>query len=155
MANDINITIIGNLTGDPELRYTQAGAAVANLTIASTPRAFDKNANEWKDGETVFMRASVWREHAEHVASSLSKGTRVIASGLLRQRSYQTKEGETKTSMELEIEEIGACLKNATVVVTRAQSSGTQSRNASARAQKADTWETTPTGGDYSDETPF
>ena len=107
MANDTVITVVGNLTADPELRYTQNGVAVANFTIASTPRTFDRASNEWKDGEALFLRASVWREFAEHVASSLSKGSRVVATGRLRQRSFETKEGEKRTSIELEVDEIG------------------------------------------------
>lgn len=124
MAGETVITVVGNLTSDPELRYTQNGLAVANFTIASTPRNFDRAANEWKDGEALFLRASVWREFAEHVAGSLTKGSRVIATGRLKQRSYETKEGEKRTSMELEVDEIGPSLRYATAQVTRAQSSG-------------------------------
>ena len=120
MAGETVITVVGNLTADPELRYTQNGLAVANFTIASTPRTFDRQANEWKDGEALFLRASVWREFAEHVAGSLTKGSRVIAQGRLKQRSYETKEGEKRTSMELEIDEIGPSLRYATAKVTRA-----------------------------------
>lgn len=119
MASDTIITVVGNLTADPELRYTHNGLAVANFTIASTPRVFDRQANEWKDGEALFLRASVWREFAEHVASSLQKGSRVIAQGKLKQRSYETKEGEKRTSIELEIDEIGPSLRYATAQVTR------------------------------------
>lgn len=123
MAGETVITVVGNLTSDPELRYTQNGLAVANFTIASTPRTFDRASNEWKDGEALFLRASVWREFAEHVAASLSKGSRVMAQGRLKQRSYETKEGEKRTSMELEIDEIGPSLRYATAQVTRASSS--------------------------------
>ncbi|MET4051903.1 single-strand DNA-binding protein [Frigoribacterium sp. PvP054] len=123
MAGETVITVVGNLTSDPELRYTQNGLAVANFTIASTPRTFDRASNEWKDGEALFLRASVWREFGEHVASSLTKGSRVIAQGRLKQRSYETKEGEKRTSMELEIDEIGPSLRYATAQVTRASSS--------------------------------
>ncbi|KIU02909.1 MULTISPECIES: single-stranded DNA-binding protein [Frigoribacterium] len=123
MAGETVITVVGNLTSDPELRYTQNGLAVANFTIASTPRTFDRASNEWKDGEALFLRASVWREFGEHVASSLTKGSRVIAQGRLKQRSYETKEGEKRTSMELEIDEIGPSLRYATAQVTRAASS--------------------------------
>ena len=119
MAGDTIITVVGNLTADPELRYTQQGVAVANFTIASTPRVFDRQANEWKDGEALFLRASVWREFAEHVDSSLAKGSRVVAQGKLKQRSYETKEGEKRTSIELEVEEIGPSLRYATAQVTR------------------------------------
>ena len=123
MAGETVITVVGNLTSDPELRYTQNGLAVANFTIASTPRTFDRASNEWKDGEALFLRASVWREFGEHVASSLTKGSRVMAQGRLKQRSYETKEGEKRTSMELEIDEIGPSLRYATAQVTRAASS--------------------------------
>jgi single-strand DNA-binding protein len=124
MAGETLITVVGNLTADPELRYTQNGLAVANFTIASTPRTFDRQANEWKDGEALFMRASVWREFAEHVASTLTKGSRVIASGRLKQRSYETKEGEKRTTIELEVDEIGPSLRYATAQITRASSGG-------------------------------
>lgn len=121
MANETTICVIANLTGDPELRFTPNGAAVANFTIASTPRTFDKQANEWVDGETLFLRCSVWREAAESVAGSLKKGMRVIAQGRLKSRSYETKEGEKRTSMELEIDEVGPSLRYATATVNRAQ----------------------------------
>jgi len=121
MAGETTITVIGNLVSDPELRFTPSGSAVANFTIASTPRTFDRQSNEWKDGETLFLRASVWREAAEHVAESLTKGTRVIASGILKSRSYETKEGEKRTVIELEVEEIGASMKYGTVTVNRTQ----------------------------------
>src|SRR3978361_1607738 len=124
MAGETVITVVGNLTGDPELRYTQNGLAVANFTIASTPRTFDRASNDWKDGEALFLRASVWREFAEHVAGSLTKGARVVATGRLRQRSYETKEGEKRTSIELEVDEIGPSLRYATASVTRASSGG-------------------------------
>ena len=120
MAGETIITVVGNLTADPELRYTQNGLAVANFTIASTPRTFDRQANEWKDGEALFLRASVWREFAEHVAGSLTKGSRVIATGRLKQRSYETREGEKRTAIELEVDEIGPSLRYATAKVTRA-----------------------------------
>jgi single-strand DNA-binding protein len=119
MAGETVITVVGNLTADPELRYTQNGVAVANFTIASTPRMYDRASGEWKDGEALFLRASVWRDFAEHVANSLTKGSRVIASGRLRQRSYETKEGEKRTSIELEVDEIGPSLRYATASVTR------------------------------------
>ena len=120
MAGDTIITVVGNLTADPELRYTQNGLAVANFTIASTPRTFDRQSNEWKDGEALFLRASVWRDFAEHVAGSLTKGSRVIATGRLKQRSYQDREGQNRTSIELEVDEIGPSLRYATAQVTRA-----------------------------------
>ena len=123
MANETTITVIGNLTNDPELRFTPGGDALANFTIASTPRTFDRNSNEWKDGETLFLRASVWRESAEHAAESLTKGTRVIASGRLKSRSYD-KDGEKRTVIEFEVDEIGPSLKNATAKVTRSNKGG-------------------------------
>ena len=168
MAGETIITVVGNLTADPELRYTQNGLPVANFTIASTPRTRDRATNEWKDGEALFLRASVWREFAKHVAGSLTKGSRVVATGRLKQRSYETKEGEKRTSIELEIDEIGPSLRYATAQVTRAAgggSGGTQSRG-----QVADEpWSTPGTpaapaagGGDswaapgaYGDDTPF
>ena len=124
MAGETVITVIGNLTGDPELRFTPSGAAVANFTVASTPRTFDRQANEFKDGDTLFMRCSIWREAAENVAESLTKGTRVIASGRLVQRSYETREGEKRTVVELQVDEIGPSLRYASAKVTRAQRSG-------------------------------
>jgi single-strand DNA-binding protein len=124
MANETTITVIGNLANDPELRFIPSGAAVANFTIASTPKTFDKNSNEWKDGETLFLRASAWKEAAENVAESLTKGMRVIVSGRLKSRSYETKEGEKRTVIELEVDEIGPSLKYATATVTKASKGG-------------------------------
>ena len=121
MAGETTITVVGNLTNDPELRFQPSGAAVANFTIASTPRTFDKQSNDYKDGETLFLRASVWREAAENVAESLTKGTRVVAQGRLKSRSYETKEGEKRTVMELEVDEIGPSLRYASAKVTRTQ----------------------------------
>lgn len=124
MAGETVITVIGNLTADPELRFTPSGAAVANFTVASTPRTFDRQSNEWRDGDTLFMRCSIWREAAENVAESLTKGTRVIASGRLVQRSYETREGEKRTVVELQVDEIGPSLRYATAKVARAQRGG-------------------------------
>jgi single-strand DNA-binding protein len=173
MAGETVITVVGNLTSDPELRYTQNGLAVANFTIASTPRSFDRASNDWKDGDALFLRASVWREFAEHVAGSLTKGSRVIATGRLKQRSYETKEGEKRTSIELEVDEIGPSLRYATAQVTRTSSSreggsaggaggaggarggapiADEPWAASAPADGGDVWNTP---GNYSDETPF
>ena len=121
MAGDTVITIIGNLTADPELRFTPSGAAVANFTVASTPRQFDRTSNEWKDGETLFMRCSVWRDAAENVAESLQRGTRVLVSGRLKSRSYETKEGEKRTVIEMDVDEVGPSLKYATAKVNRTQ----------------------------------
>ena len=120
MAGDTSITIIGNLTDDPELRFTPSGAAVANFTVASTPRSFDRQAQEWKDGETLFLRCSVWRQVAENVAESLSKGMRVIVQGRLVSRSYENREGEKRTVHEIQVDEIGPSLTWATAKVTRA-----------------------------------
>ncbi len=124
MAGETIITVIGNLTGDPELRFTPSGAAVANFTIASTPRTFDKQSNEWKDGDTLFLNCSIWRQAAENVAESLTKGTRVVAQGRLKSRSYETREGEKRTVMELDVDEVGPSLKYATAKVTKATRSG-------------------------------
>ena len=124
MAGDTVITVVGNLTGDPELRFTPSGAAVANFTVASTPRSFDKQSNEWKDSDTLFMRCSVWREAAENVAESLTKGMRVLVQGRLVQRSYETREGEKRTVVELQVDEVGPSLRYASAKVTRAQRSG-------------------------------
>lgn len=119
MAGDTIITVVGNLTADPELRFTPSGAAVASFTIASTPRAFDRQSGGWKDGDTLFMRCSLWREAAENVAESLTKGTRVIAQGRLVQRSYTTREGENRTVVEMQVDEIGPSLRYAKAQVTR------------------------------------
>jgi single-strand DNA-binding protein len=124
MAGETVITVVGNLTGDPELRFTPSGAAVANFTIASTPRNFDKQTNEWKDGDTLFLNCSIWRQAAENVAESLQKGMRVVAQGRLKQRSYETREGEKRTVVELDVEEVGPSLKYATAKVARVQRSG-------------------------------
>jgi len=179
MAGDTVITVIGNLTGDPELRFTPAGAAVANFTVASTPRTFDRQSNEWKDGDTLFMRCSIWREAAENVAESLTKGMRVIAQGRLVQRSYETREGEKRTVVELQVDEIGPSLRYASAKVTRAQRSGGGGGGnfggggggfggsggasgggfgASGGGQQNDPWATAgpaSSGGSFSDEPPF
>ncbi len=172
MAGETVITVVGNLTSDPELRYTQNGLAVANFTIASTPRSFDRASNDWKDGEALFLRASVWREFAEHVAGSLTKGSRVIVTGRLKQRSYETKEGEKRTSFEIEVDEIGPSLRYATAQVTRTSSSreggaGGAGNGGAGRGQVADEpWAAVApaesasgdvwnTPGSYNDETPF
>ena len=157
------ITVVGNLTADPELRYTQGGLAVANFTIASTPRTFDRAANDWKDGEALFLRASCWREFAEHVASSLTKGSRVVATGRLKQRSYETKEGEKRTSIELEIDEIGPSLRHATATIVRTAASAPRQYRATANDRPAaampepqagaeDVWHTP---ANYNSEEPF
>ena len=124
MAGETVITVVGNLTADPELRFTPNGAAVANFTVASTPRTFDRQTNEWKDGEALFLRCSVWREAAENVAESLTKGMRVIVQGRLRARSYDDRDGNRRTSWELDVDEVGPALRFATAKVTRAQRGG-------------------------------
>lgn len=134
MAGETTLTVIGNLVSDPELRFTPSGSAVANFTIASTPRTFDRQANEFKDGETLFLRSSVWREAAENVAESLTKGMRVIASGNLKSRSYETKEGEKRTVTEFEILEIGPSLRYANAKVNRTQRSGNSGGQAGSSA---------------------
>lgn len=166
MAGETTLTVVGNLTADPELRYTQSGVAVANFTIASTPRTFDKQTNDWKDGDALFLRASVWREHAEHVAGSLTKGMRVVATGQLKMRQYETNEGEKRTSTELDVHDIGPALRYATAAVTRSpRDSGGPSTQATAEEpwaaagytekpvnESGDVWNTP---GSYNDETPF
>src|SRR5215204_143722 len=119
MAGDTIITVVGNLTADPELRFTPSGAAVANFTVASTPRMFDRQTNEWKDGEALFLRCNVWRQAAENVAESLTRGARVVVTGRLKQRSFETREGEKRTVIELEVDEIGPSLRYATAKVNK------------------------------------
>lgn len=163
MAGETIITVIGNLTADPELRCTQNGLPVVNGTIASTPRIFDRQANEYKDGEALFLRFSAWREFAEHIAGSLTKGQRVIAQGRLTQRSYQDREGNNRVSIELEVDAIGPDLRYATAQVTRASSE--QGRGGQRPTQNAvaadEPWSTPqPYAGpghsnDYGDDTPF
>lgn len=160
MAGETVITVVGNLTADPELRYTQNGLPVVNFTIASTPRTFDRQANEWKDGDALFLRCSAWREMAEHISGSLTKGMRVIAQGNLEQRSYQDREGNNRTSIELNVQEIGPSLRYAVAQVTRANGG----RPAATPAQAEEAWATpdASSGGDswatpgsYGDDTPF
>ena len=168
MAGETIITVVGNLTADPELRYTQTGLAVANFTIASTPRNFDRASNEWKDGDALFLRASCWREFAEHVAGSLTKGSRVIATGRLKQRSYDDRDGNKRTAIELEVDETGPSLRYATAQVTRAPGGGGGGGGRSQGAVADEPWAASaPAGGsngggdvwnapgNYSDETPF
>ena len=137
MAGDTVITVIGNLTADPELRWTQSGAAVADFTVASTPRTYDRNAGEWRDGDTLFMRCSVWRETAENVAESLRKGMRVIVQGRLTQRSYDTQQGERRTVVELQVDEVGPSLRRARAQVTRTAPSGGGGYQSDNRGQQA------------------
>jgi single-strand DNA-binding protein len=163
MAGETVITVVGNVTDDPELRFTPAGAAVANFTVASTPRSFDRQSNEWKDGDTLFLRCSVWRQAAENVAESLHRGTRVIVQGRLRQRSFETREGEKRTVVELEVDEVGPSLKFATAKVsktTRGGGAGGGGGGFGGGAGADDPWASPPVsagGGDggYSEEPPF
>ncbi len=176
MAGETVITVIGNLTGDPELRFTPSGAAVANFTVASTPRTLDKATNEWKDGDALFMRCAIWRQAAENVAESLTRGARVIVSGRLKQRSYETKEGEKRTVVELDVDEIGPSLKYATAKVNKTtrgggsggfggggggfggSSSSGASRDGGAGGAAGgadDPWSTPAPAGGFSDEPPF
>jgi single-strand DNA-binding protein len=124
MAGETPITVVGNLTADPELRFTPSGAAVANFTVASTPRTFDRQSNEWKDGEALFLNCSVWRQAAENAAESLTRGMRVIVSGRLKARSYETREGEKRTVFEIDVDEVGPSLKYATAKVQKTSRSG-------------------------------
>jgi single-strand DNA-binding protein len=161
MAGDTVITVVGNLTDDPELRFTSSGAAVANFTVASTPRFFDKQTNDWKDGDALFLRCSIWRQAAENVAESLHKGTRVIVQGRLKQRSYETREGEKRTVYELDVDEVGPALRYATTKVSKVSRSGggggfggsAQSGQSAQPAQPADDpWASAPAADD---EPPF
>lgn len=156
MAGETVITVIGNLTGDPELRFTPSGAAVVNFTIASTPRTFDRQSQEWKDGEALFLRCSAWRQLAENVAETLTRGARVIASGRLTQRSWEDKEGQKRTTVELQVDEVGPSLRFATAKVIRAargESGGYSSGGGYGSGGGApDPW-STPAGP--SDEPPF
>ena len=150
---DVVVTVIGNLTGDPELRFTPNGQAVASFTVASTTRMLDKATNEWKDGDTLFLRCSVWRQYAENVAESLTKGTRVIVTGRLKQRSYETKEGEKRTVVEMDVDDVGPALKNATAKVTRvARTDSGYTGGGSSAGPSEDPWAAPATAGD---EPPF
>jgi single-strand DNA-binding protein len=177
MAGETVITVVGNLTNDPELRFTPSGAAVASFTVASTPRTLDKATNEWKDGEALFLRCSIWRQAAENVAESLTRGSRVIVQGRLQQRSYETKEGEKRTVIELQVDEIGPSLKYATAKVNKtsrgggggggyggggAPSGGGGGGGFGGGAPADDPWASAPAGGSgggggggWSDEPPF
>ena len=124
MAGETQITLVGNLTGDPDLRFTPSGAAVANFTVASTPRTFDRQSGEWRDGEAMFINCAVWRQYAEHVAESLTKGMRVIVQGRLKSRSYETQQGERRTVFEVDVDEVGPSLRYATAQVTRTSGGG-------------------------------
>jgi len=173
VAGDTTITVVGNLTADPELRFTPSGAAVANFTVASTPRIYDRQSGEWKDGEALFLRCNIWREAAENVAESLTRGSRVIVTGRLKQRSFETREGEKRTVFEVEVDEIGPSLRYATAKVNKASRSGGGgggfgggggSRGGgggspeAAPAKADDPWGSAPASGSFSgsdDEPPF
>ena len=171
MVGDTVITVIGNLTSDPELRFTPSGAAVANFTVASTPRTLDKQSGEWKDGEALFLRCNIWRQAAENVAESLTRGARVVVQGRLKQRSFETKEGEKRTVVELEVDEIGPSLRYATAKVNKVSrggggdfgggGGGGGNRGGGGGGMPADDpWGSAPAassggGGGFSDEPPF
>ena len=147
MAGDTTICVVGNLTADPELRFTPSGAAVASFTVASTPRTFDKASGEWKDGEALFLRCNIWRQAAENVAESLTRGARVIVQGRLRQRSFETREGDKRSVIELDVDEIGPSLRYATAQVKKAQRSDGQVRSdGSTGSAPADPWGQQPAG---------
>lgn len=169
MAGDTNITLVGNLTEDPVLRFTPSGAAVANFRVASTPRYLDRQSGEWKDGEALFLNCNIWRQAAEHVAESLQRGMRVIVSGRLRQRTYETKEGEKRTVFELEVDEIGPSLRYATAKVQKmSRSSGSGGGFGAAGPPADDPWASSAPsaqpaaaqapgggGGGFGEEPPF
>jgi single-strand DNA-binding protein len=173
MAGDTVITVIGNLTSDPELRFTPSGAAVANFTVASTPRTLDKQSGEWKDGEALFLRCNIWRQAAENVAESLTRGARVVVQGRLKQRSFETKEGEKRTVVELEVDEIGPSLRYATAKVNKVSrggggggdfgggGGGNRGGGGGGGMPADDPWGSAPAassgggGGGFSDEPPF
>jgi single-strand DNA-binding protein len=165
MAGETVITVVGNLTNDPELRFTPSGAAVASFTVASTPRMLDKATNEWKDGEALFLRCSVWRQAAENVAESLTRGARVIVSGRLKQRSFETKEGEKRTVIELDVDEVGPSLRYATAKVNKTSrggggefgggGGGGAPAGGDGGAPADDPWSTPAPAGGFSDEPPF
>jgi single-strand DNA-binding protein len=172
VAGDTTITVVGNLTADPELRFTPSGAAVANFTVASTPRIYDRQSGDWKDGEALFLRCNIWREAAENVAESLTRGSRVILTGRLKQRSFETKEGEKRTVMEVEVDEIGPSLRYATAKVNKANrgggggggfgggapSGGGGAPRGNAAAAQEDPWGSAPASGSFGgndDEPPF
>ena len=152
-AGDVVVTVVGNLTNDPELRFTPSGAAVASFTVASSSRYLDKQTQEWKDGEPLYMRCSVWRQYAENVAESLQKGMRVIVQGRLKQRSYETREGEKRTVVEMEVDDVGPALRYATAKVNRVQRQGGFGENGGGSGAPADDpWASGPA---VSDEPPF
>ncbi|MDQ0643827.1 single-stranded DNA-binding protein [Microbacterium murale] len=159
--NETTLTIVGNLTAEPELRQTSSGVAVASFTVASTPRNFDRQANEWKDGDALFMRCSAWRDLATNITASLTKGSRVIVTGRLQQRSYQDREGNNRVSLELQVDEVGPSLKYATAQVVRGDRSGSggsapvTATGGAAAPATADSWSTPNAEWSTADETPF
>jgi len=161
MAGETAITVVGNLTADPELRFTPSGAAVANFTVASTPRTLDRQTGEWKDGEALFLRCNIWRQAAENVAESLTRGMRVVVQGRLRQRSFETREGEKRTVIEMEVDEIGPSLRYATAKVNKASrgtgGGGFGGGGGGGAAPADDPWDSAPAAGSggFSDEPPF
>jgi single-strand DNA-binding protein len=165
MAGETTITVVGNLTADPELRFTPSGAAVANFTVASTPRTFDRQSGEWKDGEALFLRCNIWRQAAENVAESLTRGMRVVVQGRLRQRSFDTKEGEKRTVIEMEVDEVGPSLRYATAKVNKAArgtgGGGGGFGGGGSSAPADDPWGSAPAaspsggGGGFAEEPPF
>jgi single-strand DNA-binding protein len=169
VAGDTTITVVGNLTADPELRFTPSGAAVANFTVASTPRIYDRQSGEWKDGEALFLRCNIWREAAENVAESLTRGSRVIVTGRLKQRSFETREGEKRTVFEVEVDEIGPSLRYATAKVNKASRSGgggggfgggggSRGGSGGSEPKQDDPWGSAPAAGSLAggdDEPPF
>jgi single-strand DNA-binding protein len=156
MAHETTLTIVGNLTDDPELRFTPSGAAVAKFRVASTPRTYDKASGEWRDGEPLFLACQVWRDAAEHVAESLKRGDRVIVQGRLRQRSYETREGEKRTVYEVEVDEVGPSLRYAKAKVQKMQRASQDTNSGGQRQPASDTWAApTPTSGEFANEPPF
>jgi len=162
MAGETTITLVGNLTADPDLRFTPSGAAVANFTVASTPRTFDRTTQEWKDGEAMFINCAAWRNLAENVAESLQKGSRVILTGRLRSRSYEGREGDRRTVFEIEVDEIGPSLRYATAKLTRTSTSGGSWQQQGGGAPASNDWaasapapENDPWANAQSDEPPF
>lgn len=155
MANDTTITIVGNLTADPEIRSTQSGVRVANFTVASTPRTFNRQLNKWEDGDALFMRCTAWREMADHIQTSLAKGARVIVRGRLTQRSYQTQQGENHTVVELQVDEIGPSLRYATAQVQRPQNQGRATGSQPAQSVPWSSYAADPFAQPPTDEPPF
>jgi single-strand DNA-binding protein len=161
MSGETTLTVVGNVTADPQLRFTGSGAAVASFTVASTPRTFDRQSGEWKDGDALFLRCNAWRQMAENVAESLSRGSRVLVSGRLRQRSFETKEGEQRTVMELEVDEVGPSLRYATAKISKVERSrdGFGAQRPQAQQPTEDPWQVNPPNPgrqqSFADEPPF